>query len=115
MSTWLASFSLVLELYVTATAPTRRRAELGSLIDRRQKTRAVHRRAVAEVVVRHRDVGRQIVALAPQSVDHPRTDTGMAQQLRSGMHHDHRRAMNEQLVMERAYDGQFVSDRRRSR
>ena len=78
------------------------------LVHRRQKSRRVHRRPVAKNAVGHCDVRRQIVALTTQPVRNPRPDTGMPQQTCPGMHHDHRRAVNEQLVMHRSNDGEAI-------
>ena len=81
---------------------------VGSLVDGRQEARAVHRGAVPEDAVGHCDVGWQVLALAAQSVDHPGSHAGMTEQLCARVHHDHRRTVNEQLVVHRPDDGQLV-------
>ena len=87
-----------------------RRPEHGALIDRRQETRAPARRAALRrpLGLRHHDVGRQILALAAQSVRDPRAHARIAHQDAPGIDLVHRRRVHSAVRIEAPHEAEIV-------
>ena len=87
----------------------------GALVDGRQEARSDHRLAVAHVVVGHHHVGRQVVGLAPQAIEHPGPHAGLSHQQGPRVDDGDGGTVDEGLVVAGADDREVVGEFRELR